>query len=328
MQFIDEAVIHVRAGNGGNGVIRFRQEKFVPKGGPSGGDGGNGGSVVLRATRHLNTLLDFRYTREFKAESGANGESSNRTGRSADDLIISVPLGTLVRDSTTKEILCDLKADEEQFIPAHGGKGGYGNARFATPVNQAPRKATPGTPGEERGLELELKLLADAGIVGFPNVGKSTFISVVSAAKPKIADYPFTTLQPNLGIVRYKEGKSFVIADIPGLIEGAHEGRGLGVQFLRHVEWTRVLLILIDALSAAPKDDYATLLSELDNYSPAMLDKPRVAVISRVDAIDDAKRAELARLRFDRKAPLLLSSVSGEGVQAVLDALWKMVVKK
>ncbi|HZV12887.1 MAG TPA: GTPase ObgE [Candidatus Kapabacteria bacterium] len=328
MQFIDEAKIQVHAGKGGNGVISFRHEKFVPKGGPDGGDGGKGGDVVFRASRQLATLLDFRYKRDYKAPSGAPGESSNKTGRSADDLIISVPCGTLIRNAETKETVCDLVDDGAKFIVAHGGKGGHGNARFATPTNQAPRKATPGKPGEEILLELELKLLADVGIVGFPNVGKSTFISVVSAAKPKIADYPFTTLQPNLGIVRYKEAKSFVVADIPGLIEGAHEGRGLGIQFLRHIERTKVLLILIDAMSATPKDDYQILLDELDKHSPDMLDKPRVTVISRIDAADKAKRATLTRLRFERKAPVLLSSVTGEGVQPILDLLWKAVSKK
>jgi GTP-binding protein len=328
MQFIDEAVIHVHAGKGGNGVIRFRHEKFVPKGGPDGGDGGKGGDVIFRASRQLATLLDFRYKRDYKAAAGAPGEGSNKTGRSAEDLIISVPCGTLIRNAETKETVCDLIDDGAEFIVAHGGKGGYGNSRFPTPTNQAPRKATPGAPGEEALLELELKLLADVGIVGFPNVGKSTFISVVSAAKPKIADYPFTTLQPNLGIVRYKEAKSFVVADIPGLIEGAHEGRGLGIQFLRHIERTKVLLILIDAMSATPKEDYKILLDELDKHSPDMLDKPRVTAISRIDATDKAKQAELSRLRFDRKAPVLISSVTGEGVQSILDLLWKAISKK
>ena len=239
MQFIDEARISVKAGDGGNGCISFRHEKYIPKGGPDGGNGARGGSVIIRADRQLNTLLDFKYKRNYRAERGENGRGKDQGGKSGKDEVVKVPCGTLVRDALKGKTIVDLLHDGDEFIIAHGGKGGRGNGEFATPTNQAPRFAEPGTLGEERELILELKLLADVGLVGFPNAGKSTLISVVSAAKPKIADYPFTTLTPNLGLVHYAEGKSFVIADIPGLIEGAHEGKGLGIQFIRHIERTR-----------------------------------------------------------------------------------------
>ncbi len=324
MRFVDEAVIAVTAGNGGDGVVSFHREKFVPKGGPDGGDGGHGGNVVLKAARQLTTLLDFRYKRKYAAERGMPGEGSNRTGRSGKDLIIRVPCGTVVRNRETGMILGDLAEDGASLIVAHGGRGGYGNARFATPTNQAPRKATKGIPGEEFELELELKLLADIGIVGFPNVGKSTLISVISAARPKIADYPFTTLQPNLGIVRYDVGRSLVVADIPGLIEGAHLGKGLGIQFLRHIERTRALVILIDVLSETPKEDYTTLLHELRTYDPSMLDKPRIAALSRCDVLGEEDRAAAKKLRFDRKAPIFLSSVTREGLDDLLRVMWDL----
>jgi GTP-binding protein len=322
MRFVDEASITVAAGRGGNGIVAFHREKFVPKGGPDGGDGGRGGSVILRAAHNLATLLDFRYQRSYKAEHGNPGEGTNCTGRSGKDMVILVPCGTVVRDSVTGETLGDLTEDNASVVVAQGGRGGYGNARFATPTNQAPRKATKGTPGEERVLALELKLLADIGIVGFPNVGKSTLISVVSAARPKIADYPFTTLQPNLGIVRYDVGRSLVVADIPGLIEGAHLGKGLGIQFLRHIERTRALVILIDALSDTPKEDYLTLLAELRNYDPEMMDKPRIVALSRCDILGDDDRVKAKKLRFERKAPIILSAVTREGLEEVLRAMW------
>jgi len=243
--FVDEARIHVTAGGGGNGCVAFRREKYVPRGGPSGGDGGDGGSIYLEATEHLNTLLKFRYNKEFRARRAGHGEGSNRHGKNSDDLVIQVPTGTVVFDVASGDKLVDFEVPGKRFLAAKGGRGGRGNARFATATNQAPRRAEPGTPGEERDLKLELKLLADVGLVGFPNVGKSTLISRVSAARPRIADYPFTTLEPSLGVVALDEENSFVMADIPGLIEGAHQGRGLGDRFLKHVERTRVLLHVV-----------------------------------------------------------------------------------
>jgi len=280
--------------------------------------------VIVRASHHLATLLDFRYQREYKAEHGENGMGNNCTGYCGKDILIMVPCGTLIRDGDTQQTLCDLLNDNEQFIIAKGGRGGHGNARFATPTIQAPRKRTLGIPGEEHTLALELKLLADIGIVGFPNIGKSTLISVISAARPKIADYQFTTLQPNLGMVRYDVGRSLVVADIPGLIEGAHEGKGLGIQFLRHIERTKALLVLLDAMSADPKADFKTLLDELKQYDAAMLDKPRIVAISRIDVAGDEDRKRLAKLRFDRKAPLMFSSVTRENLKSVLDAMWTL----
>ena len=247
--FIDLAEIKLKAGNGGDGAVLFRREKFAPKGGPSGGNGGKGGNVILKTDHNLFTLLDFRYKNSYEAESGANGASSLKDGRGGEDTIIRVPVGTLVKDFETKEIIFDLDKPDQEVIIAFGGKGGKGNAQFATPTNQTPRYAENGRPGEERKITLELKLIADVGLVGFPNAGKSTLISTISDARPKIADYPFTTLEPNLGIVRYKDFKSFTVADIPGIIEGASKGKGLGLQFLRHIERTRILLFLIDITS-------------------------------------------------------------------------------
>lgn len=324
MRFIDEAVIHVQAGKGGDGVVSFHREKFVPLGGPAGGDGGKGGDVIIRASHHLATLLDFRYEREYKAEDGRNGMKNNMTGHGGKDILIKVPCGTVIRDEKTGMIIADLVSDNDEIVIAKGGRGGYGNARFATPTIQAPRKRTLGIPGQEFTLGLELKLLADIGIVGLPNVGKSTLISVISAARPKIADYHFTTLQPNLGIVRYEIGRSLVVADIPGLIEGAHEGKGLGVQFLRHIERTKALLILIDALSDEPKKDYTILLKELKSYDAAMLDKPRIVAISRIDVAGPEDRKKLAKLRFDRKPALMFSSVTRDGLRELLESMWKL----
>ena len=325
MKFIDEALISVQAGNGGNGVVRFRQEKFVPKGGPDGGDGGNGGDVIFRASVHLTTLLDFRYKRKYSAENGAPGESSNRTGRSADDLVISVPIGTIVYDADTKEIICDLKENAQEFIVAHGGKGGHGNARFATAQNQAPRKATPGKPGEERSLALELKLLADVGIVGLPNVGKSTFIATVSAAKPKIADYPFTTLVPNLGVVR-RGDETLVVADIPGLIRGAHEGAGLGIRFLKHVERCRALCHLVDSSSEGDAEaDVAAIEEELRAFSPGIAARPQVLVASKIDAADPARLASIEQAARRRGLAFFgVSAAAGTGLPALVHALFEV----
>ena len=295
MQFIDEARISVKAGDGGNGCISFRHEKYIPKGGPDGGNGARGGSVIIRADRQLNTLLDFKYKHSYRAERGENGRGKDQGGKSGKDEIVKVPCGTLVRDALKKKTIVDLVNDGDECIIAHGGKGGRGNGEFATPTNQAPRFAEPGTAGEERELILELKLLADVGLVGFPNAGKSTLISVVSAAKPKIADYPFTTLTPNLGLVRYADGKSFVLADIPGLIEGAHEGKGLGIQFIRHIERTRVLVFLIESISDDPKKDYQILLNELASYNPAIAKKKKIVAITKMDIVNEADRKKLVK---------------------------------
>jgi GTP-binding protein len=329
MQFIDEARISVKAGDGGNGCISFRHEKYIPKGGPDGGTGARGGSVILRADRQLNTLLDFKYKHSYRAERGENGRGKDQGGKSGKDEIVRVPCGTLVMDALNGKTIADLVNDGDEFILAHGGKGGRGNGEFATPTNQAPRFAEPGTPGEEHELILELKLLADVGLVGFPNAGKSTLISVVSAAKPKIADYPFTTLTPNLGLVRYAEGKSFVVADIPGLIEGAHEGKGLGIQFIRHIERTRVLVFLIESSSEDPKKDYHVLLNELASYNPAIAKKKKIAALTKMDIVDEIDRKKLVKLKFGRGVMTIpISAVTGEGLRELLDEVWKMLNKK
>jgi GTPase len=325
---IDEAQIRVAGGDGGNGCVAFRREKFVPRGGPSGGDGGRGGSVYLESNEHLNTLLKFRYKREFAAERGRHGEGSNRHGRDGEDLVITVPTGTVVYDDARGEILFDFAAPGERFLAARGGRGGRGNARFATSTHQAPRRADPGQPAEQRTLRLELKLLADVGLVGFPNVGKSTLISRVSSARPRIADYPFTTLEPHLGVVALDPERSFVMADIPGLIAGAHEGRGLGVRFLKHVERTRLLVHLIDVAESSDRDpveDYHVILYELASFSPEVAAKPMLLVASRVDAAGDSPRLETLR-RFARERGELLfeiSCVTGQGVEELKRAIWK-----
>ena len=327
MQFIDEARISVKAGDGGNGCISFRHEKYIPKGGPDGGNGARGGSVIICADRQLNTLLDFKYKRNYRAERGENGRGKDQGGKSGKDEVVKVPCGTLVRDALKGKTIVDLVHDGDEFIIAHGGKGGRGNGEFATPTNQAPRFAEPGTIGEEREVILELKLLADVGLVGFPNAGKSTLISVVSAAKPKIADYPFTTLTPNLGLVRYAEGKSFVIADIPGLIEGAHEGKGLGIQFIRHIERTRVLVFLVESISEDPKKDYQILLNELASYNPTIVKKKKIVAVTKMDIVDEADRKEFTKLKFGRGVVTVpISAVTGEGIRNLLDEMWKLLI--
>jgi GTPase len=289
---IDRARIYVKGGDGGNGILAFRREKFVPRGGPSGGDGGNGGSVILEATESLNTLLHLRYRPENRAERGRHGEGSNRHGQTAPDMVIPVPVGTIVRDELTDEILYDFTQAGERFVVAHGGRGGRGNAQFATPTNRAPRHHEPGRPGEERNLLLELKLIADVGLVGLPNAGKSTLISVISAARPKIADYPFTTLEPHLGVVDLGDYRTCVVADIPGLIEGAHEGAGLGDRFLRHIERTKLLVHVVDLSSLAkdPIEAYRTIRHELAAYSSIVADKPEIVVANKIDAMDELER--------------------------------------
>ena len=317
--FIDEAKITVHAGDGGHGCIAFRREKFVPRGGPSGGDGGNGGSIYLVANDQENTLLKFRYNHAFRANRGRHGEGSNKHGKSGDDLEISVPLGTVVFDFESGDLLHDFTEPRERVLIASGGKGGHGNAHFASSVNRAPSRAQDGRPGEQKTLRLELKLLADVGLVGFPNAGKSTLISSISAARPKIADYPFTTLEPHLGVVAYDQDKSFVVADIPGLIEGAHLGHGLGIQFLRHIERTRLLLHLVDVSPAEDRDpvaDFKTIEKELAEHNSELTEKPRIVVATKLDAADPAKLRKLQQwCRQQRMELIKISSVTGEGLE-------------
>jgi GTPase len=317
--FIDEVRAYVKAGDGGNGCLAFRREKFVPRGGPSGGDGGRGGDVVFVASPHHNTLLHFRFNPEHKAERGRHGEGSNRTGRDGHSIEVPVPVGTLVFDASTGELLHDFTQPGETFVVAKGGRGGRGNQHCATAVHQAPTEHETGRPGEEKHLRLELKLLADVGLVGFPNAGKSTLISRISAAKPKIADYPFTTLEPNLGVVQFGD-RSFVVADIPGLIEGAHEGHGLGIQFLRHVERTRLLVHLVDASEFSGRDpahDFDVIMSELGSFSDDLIHKPMLVVASKIDVAQDPGRvAAIEAKAAEANLPFLkISSVTGEGIE-------------
>ncbi|MCX8050459.1 MAG: GTPase ObgE [Chlorobi bacterium] len=323
MNFVDLVRIHAKAGDGGRGLVSFRREKYVPKGGPDGGDGGRGGNVVAVADPHLNTLLHFRYKRHFTAGNGAPGGTNRRSGKSGRDVVLRVPPGTVIRDASSGEVLAELLRPNERVIVLHGGRGGRGNAAFATPTNRTPRTAENGQPGEEGWLELELKLLADVGLVGFPNVGKSTLIATISAAKPKIADYPFTTLVPNLGMVRLDDERSFVVADIPGLIEGASQGKGLGTDFLRHIERTRVLVFLLDPHLMPPLEAYAILERELSNHNPALSEKRRIVCISKADTLDDSQRQALAKLDFPRYgAPLLISSATRENIATLLEQMW------
>ncbi|MEA2076624.1 MAG: GTPase ObgE [Candidatus Marinimicrobia bacterium] len=286
MKFVDLAQIEITAGNGGGGSISFHREKFMPKGGPDGGDGGDGGSVIVIATSQLHTLQDIRYHRKYKAENGRPGEGNNKSGRKGKDITIKVPVGTLIRNLKDREIIADMVEDGQKFVVAKGGNGGWGNQHFANSINKIPRYAKPGLPGDFLEVELELKVLADVGLVGFPNAGKSTLLAAISAAKPKIADYPFTTLVPNLGIVRYGDFKSFVMADIPGLIEGAHLGKGLGDQFLRHIERTQVLLFMVDVNEDNIKETFETLLKELTSFNAELAHKPRLLCITKMDSVD------------------------------------------
>jgi GTP-binding protein len=324
--FIDEVLIQIKAGDGGNGCLAFRREKFVPHGGPSGGDGGRGGDVTLVSSEHYNTLLHFRFNPEHKAERGRHGEGSNRTGHDGHSIDVPVPVGTVVYDAATGEMLHDFARAEDRYLAARGGRGGRGNARFATSTHQTPTEHEPGKPGEERRLRLELKLLADVGLVGFPNAGKSTLISRISAARPKVADYPFTTLEPHLGVVLLEDQRTFVVADIPGLIEGAHEGVGLGMRFLRHIERTRLLAHLVDVSEATGRDpvhDFEVVLSELGSFSEEMARKPMIVVATKLDAAQDAARIEaLERAAADRgMAFYKISSATGEGVEALKYAM-------
>ncbi len=324
--FVDEALIRVKAGDGGNGCVAFRREKYVPRGGPSGGDGGRGGDVVLVASEHHNTLLHFRFNPEHRAERGRHGEGSNRTGRSGTAMEVPVPVGTEVYDADTGGLLCDFTEPGQRFTVARGGRGGRGNQHFATPTHQAPTRAEPGQPGEERRLRLVLKLLADVGLVGFPNAGKSTLISRISAARPKIADYPFTTLEPHLGVVQMPDLRTFVVADIPGLIEGAHEGHGLGIQFLRHIERTRLLLHLVDVSEASGRDpnhDFEVILAELAGYSEELARKPMFVVATKLDVLGERRRLESLRRKAKRRGlPFFaISAVTGKGLKELLHAV-------
>ena len=334
--FVDEVDIHIKAGDGGRGSLSFRREKFIPKGGPDGGNGGVGGSVFIVADPHHNTLIHFQYNPDYTAQRGGDGAGANRSGRGGKDLDIPVPAGTLVfrKDEESGELtqIADLTRVGQRVLVAKGGRGGLGNAHFATSTNRAPRKVQPGEPGEEFELHLTLKLLADVGLVGYPNAGKSTLISVISAAKPKVADYPFTTLTPHLGVVSLSDNRSFVVADVPGLIEGAHEGHGLGDQFLRHIERTKVLLHLVDVSSASgrdPVDDFEKIRRELELYNPALLKKPQLVVATKLDAVDDKKRvtalekhAKKKKLKFFQ-----ISAATGDGVKTLVEAMWPYIAK-
>ena len=310
MKFIDDANIFIKSGDGGEGHVSFRKEKFVPKGGPDGGTGGRGGDVVFVGNRNLSTLLDIRFVRQYYAEDGIPGGKSRKTGKNGKNIEVKVPVGTLIKNPETDELICDIAEHDQRYVIARGGKGGKGNAEFATSTNQVPHYAQPGIPGQEMNIYLELKLIADVGLVGFPNAGKSTLISVLSSAKPKIADYPFTTLVPNLGIVRAADYKTFVIADIPGIIEGASQGKGLGIQFLRHIERTKMLVFLIDANSEDPVKDYEVLNNELNTYSEKMRLKERIICFSKTDTIIEEQAEELSGLDFGEFKPLSISSVA------------------
>jgi GTPase len=331
--FIDEARIRVKAGDGGNGCMAFRREKYVPRGGPSGGDGGKGGDVIMESSERHNTLVHFRFNPEYKAERGRHGEGSNKTGREGDDVVLKVPVGTIVYDEETGEKVFDFSAADQRMVIARGGRGGRGNARFATSVHQAPREHEPGRPGEEHNYRLELKLLADVGLVGYPNVGKSTLISRISAARPKIADYPFTTLEPNLGVVAVGDPNheiSFVVADIPGLIEGAHTGSGLGTQFLRHIERTRLLVHLADVSDASGRADIVkdveVILTELANFGAHLEEKPMIMVASKIDVANKDKVAALKRYCKKHKLKLYeISAVTGRGIDELKFAMAKEV---
>jgi GTP-binding protein len=331
--FIDEARILVKAGDGGNGCCSFRREKYVPRGGPNGGDGGHGGSIILKADPQLHTLIDLTYQQQYRAQRGAHGEGKDCSGRSGVDRVIAVPVGSMVYDADTDELIADLTVPGQTLVAAKGGRGGRGNARFATPTHRAPRRADPGEPGEERTLRLELKLLADVGLVGFPNAGKSTLLSAISKARPKIADYPFTTLTPQLGVARDSAGRSFVVADIPGLIEGAHEGKGLGHQFLRHVERTRLMLHLVDAgvgREGDPVKEFKILRKELAAFQPALAEKPMALAANKIDVQGDGDHvAALRRHAKKAKIPFFaVSAVTGEGLASLLNFLGEAVAHR
>jgi GTP-binding protein len=334
MKFVDEVKIRVKAGDGGDGAVAFRREKFIEKGGPSGGDGGDGGSIIFRVDARMSTLLDYRFLSQHQAKSGEQGMGSDCNGRKGETLILRIPPGTLVKDADSGELLGDLSTEGAELLVARGGRGGRGNMHFATSTRQTPRFAEEGTPGEERSLLLELKLLADVGIVGFPNAGKSLFISKISRSRPKVADYPFTTLVPNLGVVAYKNHLSFVVADIPGLVEGASEGVGLGLKFLKHVERCRVLIHLLDATchleGRSMQEDFRVLCKELQKFSPALAKKPQLVVANKLDIPDarDAYAAFARHMKKKRKHVFAMSALTGEGIEAVVDAAAQCLYSK
>lgn len=319
---IDTATVEVRGGRGGNGCVSFRREKYVPRGGPNGGDGGRGGDVIFVADEGKSTLVDQHYRRHYRADAGQHGSGSKKTGRGGEDVVVRVPVGTLIRDRETKEVLADLDSSGDRVVVASGGRGGRGNARFATSTDRAPRRAEEGRLGEERVIELELKLVADVGLVGLPNAGKSTLLRRISAAKPRVGNYPFTTLSPVLGLVTYGVDGSFVVADLPGLIEGAHEGKGLGHQFLRHIERTRVLVLLIDAAAEDPLEDYRVLLKELREHGAGLMRKPRIVALSRIDLRGPEGPPDVD---FDGEAVAAVSGLTGEGVDELLRRLIVLV---
>lgn len=321
--FIDYVKFHGRSGAGGPGCLHFHREKFVAHGGPDGGDGGRGGSIILRGNSQLWTLLHLKFRKHIRAENGASGEAQNRTGAHGKDEIIEVPLGTVARIADSDEIMCEINEDGQEFVLAPGGRGGKGNQFFATSTNQAPQHAQPGEPSVENWYVLELKLLADVGLVGFPNAGKSTLLSVVSAAKPKIADYAFTTLTPNLGVVSYRDNQSFVMADIPGIIEGASEGKGLGIRFLRHIERNSLLLFLVPADSPNINDEYNVLLNELKQYNPEMLDKKRLLAVSKSDMLDEELKTELKKELPKGVDAVFISSITNKGIVELKDLIWR-----
>jgi len=328
MKFLDEAKVYIASGAGGNGCISFRREKFIEFGGPNGGDGGKGGDVVIEAVNGLNTLIDYRYQQHFKAQRGGNGMGKDRAGANGKDVVLKVPIGTQVYEEDGETLIADLTEVGQRVTISRGGNGGFGNAHFKSSTNRAPRHANPGQPGEERTIRLRLKLIADAGLIGLPNAGKSTFLAAVSAAKPKIADYPFTTLHPQLGVVAV-DGREFVVADLPGLIEGAHEGTGLGDRFLGHTERCRVLLHLVDGTAEDVGAAYRIVRAELEAYGQGLTEKPEIVALSKADAMTkEAIKAQIAKLKKAcRKTPMVLSAQSGEGVQDILRALLKVIDK-
>lgn len=321
--FVDYVKIFLRSGKGGHGAVHFRREKYIPKGGPDGGDGGRGGHIILKANAQLWTLLHLKYTKHIFAGDGMPGEGNRRTGADGEDRIIEVPTGSVVKEAETGKILAELTEDRQEIILLSGGRGGKGNDFFKSATRQTPRFAQPGEPGSEGWFIIELKLLADVGLVGFPNAGKSTLLSVVSAAKPEIADYPFTTLTPNLGIVQYYDNRSFIMADIPGIIEGAHEGRGLGIRFLRHIERNSILLFMVPANSEDIKKEYNILLNELRLYNPDLLDKTRLLAITKCDLVDNKQQAQIAKNLPNNIPSVLISSVSGQGIAELKDLIWR-----
>jgi GTP-binding protein len=332
MKFVDEVKVHVRGGHGGAGCVSFRREKFIPKGGPDGGDGGRGGNVILRAATSHHTLLDLKYQQHLFAKNGGHGSGNNRTGRGAEDLMVDVPVGTVVLDFETGEVLADLTAAGQTYIVGAGGIGGKGNAHFKSSTHQTPRFAQEGMEGVERLVKLELKLLADVGLIGFPNAGKSTFISHVSAARPKIADYPFTTLTPHLGVVKHGDAPSFVVADIPGLISGAHEGLGMGIQFLRHVERTTVLLHIIDISDeehANAWKNFTAINSELELYNPQLMEKPQIVALNKIDLPEVREKVKKTVAQFSKKGIILhpFSAATGEGLQDILNKIITLLSK-